>query len=310
MKISIAQSNIWYLTCDEFEYYTRIRKCGFRYIDYNFFTYLGTDDSRYMQIDWRSQCEKTMNHMAKLGMGSKIAHAPSGEPAAPASTHGLLRRTQRAIECCGEMGIENLVYHPGGQMGMTHKEYMDFNVNYVRCLIPTLEKHHVNLLLENVGRWDESFYDHDADEMLELIDAVNHPLYHACLDTGHLSLQDGDQYQTIRQLGSHLKGLHIQDNFGSLPVTLCNRAWRQDLHVAPLMGCVDFDEVMRGLLDIGFDGLFNIESESPRCSGDSKSAYVRDEKLRYMNLELVEEYYTWIYDVAKHVLTTYGAYEG
>lgn len=309
MKISISTSSIWYHYGDEFHFYEMIRRCGFKYIDYDFYNILGDDDSRYMKDNWQQEADAARNHMEKLGVRAIQSHAPKGEPANPHFTEGILQRTKRALECAQIMGIPNVVYHPGGQMGMTRKEYMKFNVEYMQKLIPAMEKTGVMILLENVGRWDESFYDHDAEEMLELIDAVNHPLYQACLDIGHLSLQDGEQYSTIKQLGSHLKALHVQDNFGSLPVPITNRAWRQDLHLPPLMGRVSFDEVMQGLIEIGFTGAFNVEVESPRWSGDMQFPHCQNPKLQFMPEELTEEFYTITYRILEHVLRTYGVFE-
>ena len=309
MKISTSRSNAWNFCCDEFEYYRHIRECGFRYIDYDFYSILGTDESKYMGSDWEKQIALTRDTMEKIGVRSLVAHAPSGEPAAPGNTEPLLRRTIRSIECSSVLGVENLVYHPGGQMGMTREEYLRFNEDYVRRMIPTLEKHNVTLLLENVGRWDEPFYAHDAEEMLELIERVNHPLYQACLDTGHLSLQDENQYETIMGLGSHLRALHVQDNFGSLPVSLTNRAWRQDLHLPPLMGCVNFDEVLTALKKIGYKGLFNLEAESPRVGSVMSAMYDKPRKLEYFPLEILKEYYTCVYDITKYMLEAYDLYE-
>ena len=197
MKISVSRSSVWTQLGDEFDFYRHIRECGFRYVDYDLFSTMSSDDAPYMQDDWKKRACETREKMEKLGVRALIAHAPSGEPATPGMTDKLLRRTRRAIEVCAALGIDRIVYHPGGQMGMSRREYMDFNIAYARALVPTLEECGVMLLLENVGRWDEAFYCHDADEMLELIRAVEHPLYQTCLDTGHLSLQDANQYETV-----------------------------------------------------------------------------------------------------------------
>ncbi|MBQ4226852.1 MAG: sugar phosphate isomerase/epimerase [Clostridia bacterium] len=309
MKISISRSSVWTELCGEFEYYACLRKCGFRYVDYDLYSAFSAQNAPFLQPDWEKTASLTRDNMEKIGVRALMAHAPSGEPAAPGMTEILLERTKRAIEVCAVLGVCNMAYHPGGQMGMTRQEYLDFNVAYAKNLLPTLEKCGVTLLLENVGRWDEPFYCHDAEEMNALIDRVNHPLYQACLDTGHLSLQDGSQYETIMGLGSHLRGLHVQDNFGSLPVASTYRMWRQDLHLPPLMGCVNFDEVLCALKQVGYGGAFNLEPESPRCGSLLYDDNEKGLPLRHMSLELVMEYYTLIYDIAKHMLTTYGVYE-
>lgn len=303
MKISTSQSSVWTKFFDDSEYWSHIRSCGFRYIDYNFYDRLGTDDSPYLAPDWQEYALSVLRQMEDVGLKPVVCHAPKGEPAL--DTEGILRRTARAAECCRLMGIDRMVYHPGAIRGMSRKEYLDFNVDYVHRLLPVLEKTGVMLLLENVGRWDEPFFTHGGDEMMELIEAVGHPLYHACLDTGHLSLQDGEQYKTIRALGSHLKGLHLQDNYGSLPVTALDKPWRQDLHLPPLTGKVNFDEVLQGLKDVGYNGPFNLELESPRAY-DKANQFAPVPKLRTVNIALTEEYYTWVHSIARYMLSCYG----
>ena len=303
MKISVAESILWTLFFPDEEYYAHIRSCGFRYIDFNFYEQIGTDSSVYMADGWQDRIAATRALLDSVGVRPVICHAPKGEPAL--DTEGILRRTMRSAECCQVLGIDRMVYHPGAFRGMTRKEFMDFNVEYVRRLLPTLEKTGVNLLLENVGRWDEPYFANEAATMLDLIESVNHPLYHACLDTGHLSLADGEQYETIVALGKHLMGLHIQDNYGSLSVQMLDKPWRQDLHLPPLTGRVNFDEVMRGLKEIDYQGPFNVEIESPRAY-DKANKYAPEPRLRTVPLHLAEEYFRWVHDIAQFMLESYG----
>jgi len=303
MKLSVAESSIWTKYLDERDFMRHIRACGFEYTDYDFYNQLGDDSSRYLGDKGLDEARATREFMDSIGIKAWQAHAPKGEPAL--DREGILRRTKRAIECCRIIGVQNLVYHPGALPGMSRAEYLDFNVKYARELLPELEKTGVTLLLENVGRWDEPFYDRTAQEMLDLINAVDHPLYQACLDTGHLSLQDMNQYETITALGSHLRALHIQDNYGSLPVPLLNKPWRQDLHLPPLMGAVNFDEILTALREIGFKGCFNLEPEAPRAY-DKANKYAPNPKLRIVPLELCDEFYRWTHDIAQYMLEVYG----
>ena len=71
----------------------------------------------------------------------------------------------------------------------------------------------------------------------------------------------------IRAAGSRLKALHIADNDTS-----------GDQHLLPFgCGTVDWQDVMRGLREVGYSGLFNFEVPGERRA----PLAVRREKLRY-----------------------------
>ena len=301
MKISISESSLWRTYFPEKEYYPHIRQCGFEYIDYDYYDFIGDDTSEYLGEHGLDHAKEMRDYLDSLGITPLQAHAPKGEPTQ--DREGILRRTKRTIECCKIMGVKNLVYHTGAVPGMSRKEYMDFNVAYVRELLPLLEKNEICLCTENIGRWDEPYIARTASELLEMIEMVDHPLYQACLDTGHMSLEDGNMYETIVALGSHLRCLHVQDNYGSLSIPAVNGAWRQDLHLPPLMGKVNFDEIMLALKRIGYTGTFNMEPEAPRTRGLNQK-YSKP-LLRVIPLELCMEYYTWVHDVAEYILNAY-----
>lgn len=303
MKLSTASGTIFIRMGDEFEFYRRVRAAGFKYIDMDFYNGLCDPLRRYVLPDWERQIEETGNMMAKIGVTPVLCHAPKGEPAK--DREGILGRSQRALLCAGKLGIPGMAVHPGGLPGWTLKEFDDFNLAYIRELIPYAEKSGTCILVENLGRWDEPFYVQSAQELLTLIKKVNHPLVQACLDTGHLSLQDDDNPKAIRLLGRHLKGLHIQDNLGSLPVPITSRAWRQDLHLAPGFASLDFDAIIKALIETGYDGPFNMEMESPRCF-DKQFIGCPFPRLAYMEPGLVQEYYTIVHDHLVELLAANG----
>lgn len=304
MKLSIARSSIFGLHMgDPMDYYRRIREAGFRYADIDFFNIIGDPLSRYTLPDWERQIDEEGDLMAKIGIAPIICHAPKGEPAKDRA--GILARSQRALLCAGKLGIKDMVIHPGSLLGWTKEEFNRFNLDYIHELLPFAERSGTRILVENVGRWDEPFYVQSGKELLDFIELVDHPLVQACLDVGHLSLEDDDNAKTIRLLNKHLMGLHIQDNFGSLPIPVTNRAWRQDLHLPAGMGCIDFDEVIHALLEVEYEGAFNIEIETPRCF-DKQFIGCTFPRLAYMMPELISEYYKIIYDSAVELLSANG----
>ncbi len=303
MKISTSFSSIYSRFGDPFDSRQRLRAAGFRYFDLNFYDWLGDSQSRFFLPDWERQVDDMGNRLAKIGVAPIICHAPKGEPAKDRA--GILARSQRALLCAGMLGIPDMVIHPGGLPGWTNDDFDRFNIEYIRELLPFAEKSGTRILVENVGRWDEQFYVQSGKELFDFVEKVNHPLVQACLDTGHLSLEDDDNPKAIRLLGKHLKGLHVQDNLGSLPIPVTDRAWRQDLHLPPGLGIIDFDATVRALVDVGYEGSFNLEIESPRCFGKQFIGCTLP-RLAYMTPELVLEYYTIIYDSLVELLAANG----
>ena len=72
-----------------------------------------------------------------------------------------------------------------------------------------------------------------------------------CLDTGHALLVGHEMRTLINKLGHRIECLHIHDNDG-----------RDDLHVPPYMGILDWDRFIAGMRDIGYKGVFTFECDS------------------------------------------------
>ena len=73
-----------------------------------------------------------------------------------------------------------------------------------------------------------------------------------CVDTGHsnkaMRFDNPTPGDVIRMLGSSVKVLHLHDND-----TLT------DQHKIPMTGCIDWEDVLTALDEIGYDGVYNME---------------------------------------------------
>lgn len=138
-------------------------------------------------------------------------------------------------------------------------------------------------------------------EMKEFAKFVNHPLFHACWDTGHANCE-GNQYQEIMDIGEELYAVHINDNRGF-----------QDEHIIPFMGTMNMDEVMHALLDVGFKGPFTLEAGSALRSYRYWLGNLRDfdgdDRLANPPLFLQKEMERFMYLTGKYVLETYDVFE-
>ena len=165
-----------------------------------------------------------------------------------------------------------------------------------------MEKNQVNVLHENTTSVNMSWYfPKTGAEMKEFAKYIDHPLFHACWDTGHANCE-GNQYQEIMDIGEELYAVHINDNRGF-----------QDEHIIPFMGTVNMDEVMHALLDVGYKGYFTLESGSSLRSSNywlgHRKAFEQDNRLANPPLYLQKELERFMYKTGKYILETYGVFE-
>lgn len=190
---------------------------------------------------------------------------------------------------------------------------MEANKQFYSEFIPTMEKTDVNVLIENSsetnmgmpvdtapGQSEGLFY--YAEDMLELLDYMNHPLLHVCWDVGHAAMRDMDQYAALTTLGDQLRALHIQDNFG-----------KTDDHIAPLQGVLNMDEIMCGLIDSGYKGYFTFEASNiirrTNIWPIYRREWTRGTRLANPPVELMRKGIGLLYEIGKTILSAYDVYE-
>ncbi len=284
---------------------------GFRYLDYSFYSVI-YPGSPFLTGDWFREVDEAAEAAEKLGFTFVQAHSPGYNPLDPAGDHeaGMLA-TLRSIEACGRLGIRNLVVHSGISEQMRYPEDQDdyflANRAYYESLFPAMERWNVNVLIENSAEenMQGKFFFMTGREMTEFLDWIGHPLLHACWDIGHANMRGANQYREICDLGRHLYALHIQDNFGTY-----------DEHFAPLMGTVDLDAVIQGLIRIGYKGYFAFEADHMLPAARSwpharmQTEGIAERPLASPSLELRRKAEKLLYEIGVFILTAYHCFEG
>lgn len=286
-----------------------IAQSGFRYVNYAFWEM--DDASGLMGEKWEQQIDDFLIGCRAAGVEVIQAHSPAGNPLPRHSTdyESVLRRTIRSIECCARLGVPQIVIHPGAYTGIGPRQFLEENKRYYEDLLPTAESTGVEILVENIGTWQDPYHVHDGAELRALVDHIGHPLVGACWDTGHGNIADADQYESLTQIGSLLKGVHIQDNAG--PFAVERAPYRQDLHTLPFLGSVNFDAVVQGLIDIGYQGYFTFEVSAPRTYDRRPFVYQGKEvqKLEWPSLELCVQMHSLLYEIGKYILQSYEIFD-
>lgn len=285
---------------------------GFRCLDYSFYR-TAQPGSVYLEksdANWKKELDGVLDVAKSLGMTFVQAHAPDGEHYKEGEKRDMLMlATKRSIEGCAMLGIPSTVVHaaPHPDPDATVNEFIDINVKFYEELYDTAEKFGVNLLIENSCEQNvPTYYLRTGREMKEFLQRANHPLLHACWDTGHAHMRGMDQYQSLVDLGDDLYALHVQDNYGDL-----------DSHVTPMVGNCNFDQVMQALMDIGYKGYYTFEGGTTlRPEGGwphfrKPFIYKGKEVTKLMNPPEIAQILAvkMMYEIGKFMLEQYGCYE-
>ncbi|PWM71818.1 MAG: hypothetical protein DBX59_08000 [Bacillota bacterium] len=306
MKIATTTEDFSFY-CDTYEkQISELHKAGFRYIDLSMYSF--APDCEFMQDNWKAAAIRIKNFASDLSMQFVQAHSQGGNPLSDDASHAafLLNATIRSIEICGLLGIKNTVVHNGFEKGLSKEEWFIKNKAFYEKLFPYTEKYDVNVLCENSTKSNmgDHYFINSGKDMREFIDFVNHPKIHGCWDTGHANCE-GNQYDDIMAVGKELYAIHYNDNHAY-----------KDNHIAPFLGCLNHDEVLTALTDVGFKGYFTLECSSSLNRYDQwteNRRRFRDEygslKLREPQLFMQRHIEAMMYETAEWMLKEYGVFE-
>lgn len=158
----------------------------------------------------------------------------------------------RQLITCNELECENLVIHPytDGYIlnADSHETIFHKNLDFFEMLLPYAKKYGVTVCVENLPfRWYEMCR---VTEVKKLLKTINDENLKACFDTGHANVLREDIYRSIKLLDKDLRALHIHDNYGT----------EDDRHYLPYRGNVDWQGFIKGLKEIEYQGVINLET--------------------------------------------------
>ena len=260
MKISVSISPIWReYPLSEIEIYRALKRCGFDYVDYDF---CAANAQGWMNGDsaaWGREMSRAMEDEGIKAVSAYINGAWDDEA------------VERALRCAGAMGIKNVIVPLRCTANNTRREYEQKNQAYLRALLPVAEEADVTMLIEACGSWLLPHYMHHAIELNRMMEKLDMPeRLKVNLNIANMTAADIRPYTDIRLLGKAIYHVDAADNFGSMPLAV--HPEREQLGFAPMMGYTNYDAVIQGLCDVGYDGFFNLRMNMPRVF-EKKSPY-------------------------------------
>ncbi|MFA6892318.1 MAG: sugar phosphate isomerase/epimerase family protein [Sphaerochaetaceae bacterium] len=237
-----------------------LSKAGFRALDYTFTPWMERGEMEWNR-DGYKEYAKEVDKMAKdNGIYFNQAHAPFifHTSYLPDWNREIIPLQVRCMESCALLGIPHMVVHPVHHLPyrFNKKEIWKLNKEYYHLLQPYAKEFGVKIALENMFSEDNRRKCLAPDmfsnptEYAEFYDDLHDEENFICLvDTGHSGIVGEDAADTIRVLGKRVKALHINDNM-----------FYDDGHLIPFQGLVDWDDVMKALAEIDYQGDFTFEA--------------------------------------------------
>lgn len=228
-------------------------EAGFDSLDYSMY-----DDAVYgpaFSDNYKQYAAKLRQIARDCGIRFNQAHAPFGFCFDDYQNPLLIDRTKRAVEFAARLGAAQIVVHPVNCHEGT--DQLAYNVDFYSQFDSLCDDFGIKIAIENMWGYDRDrccFFQNvcsNGAELAKYVDIMGKN-FCACLDVGHCVLVREKPEEAVRQLGrERLRALHIHDN-----------NFRDDDHLLPYSGKIDWDVFMRTLGKIGYEGDLTLEALS------------------------------------------------
>lgn len=165
-----------------------------------------------------------------------------------------MEKMKKSILATRYLGCRHWVVHPIMPYGTDDlksghaEDTWRLNVEFMTELLAYAKAQDVIICLENMPMRDFSLA--TPAQILTFVRAMNDDHFKICLDTGHVAVFPGLSVgDAVRELGSEIRVMHVHDNMGN-----------SDAHMVPGTGVIDWQDFARALHEIGYDGVFSLET--------------------------------------------------
>ena len=253
---TVRRKEKMYFSCEDS--IKAIAKAGFDAIDMGFVSY-GREGLPLAQPDWRDWVKRQKELCDSVGLPITQGHAHyydcrQNKEFTPLEREENIGKIFRDIEAAGICKVPWLVIHPDtiwDSAGYSRRLTLQKERERILRFGDVASRYGVGIAIENIvnDRSGDRCFGVTAEDLLELLECLGDDnAFGICWDTGHANLSRINQPEAIRQMGSHLKALHINDNKGE-----------KDEHQLPYLGSIEWKPVLMALKEIGYEGDFTYE---------------------------------------------------
>lgn len=219
-----------------------LKKAGFEAMDLNLCATIYEGETKHEPIldgdNYLAQVMEVKQACDENGLAMTISHVPfyNYEMEDKEKLALCNQMMERAIRASAHVGVKYAVIHPHRCPAKHIK--IERTVELLRPFVELGRSLGVMLCVENM-------YTVTAEATRMIADKLDCGI---CWDVGHANFGGHDQYAGIMTCGERLKVLHLHDNNG-----------QADLHIPAFQGNINWDDVMRALRDVKFEGELNFE---------------------------------------------------
>ena len=194
------------------------------------------------------EVEHTRSLLRDYGLACACSLGLPREVHMPTHPEGAARFLDRAIEVTESLGSSTLTgclyTHLGTLTGKPPEpEELETVARVLKGCARRAARSGVELGIEAVNRYETHLLNL-ASQANDLLDAIDEPNVFVHLDTYHMNVEEKGFYDPIVSLGPRLRYVHLSESDRGTPGT----------------GNVHWDDVFRGLKDVGYTGALAMES--------------------------------------------------
>lgn len=205
--------------------------------------------------DYKEKAVAVRAYSDELGIECNQAHAPYDLRADDAFelSNERYMRIVRSMEVASILGAKNIIVHAITEVP-ENMDFYDLNRRFYRSLLPFCEAFDIHVSVENLWRWPSNVHRAipilcDPEEHIEFVKSLQSDRFNICVDVGHASMTDHEPQDVIRAMNANiLKAVHLHDN-----------DYLRDMHTIPMTACLNWNEIVQALKDIGYQGDFTLE---------------------------------------------------
>ncbi len=231
-----------------------IRELGYDCIDFQSFCH--TENVFFGDhSDVSANLKLVRDACADAGLTVSQTHGPWRWPPRDSTKEERDERFEKMVRSLygtAELGCRDMVIHPimpfGDWQDPYPEAFMEMNLEFFGRLTEEAKKAGVVIDFENMPMPALSLA--TPAQILDFVKMIDSPYFRVCLDTGHCAVTKNDPADAVRMIGrEYLRVLHVHDNDG-----------KGDFHWLPGTGVINWEEFSKALFDIGFEGVFSLET--------------------------------------------------